>query len=86
MPHYALQARNPYKIQKNLIFLHIHLYMSKFFRTFAAGFLVRTHVHIRTYEQTQQTTIKPNATMSKLIHIDQDYKQWIQDLKITKKN
>ena len=30
-------------------------------------------------------TVKHNqhniATMSKLIHIDQDYKQWIQDLK-----
>ena len=36
--------------------MHIHLYMSKFFRTFAAGFLVRTHIHIRTRRTHNQQT------------------------------
>ena len=40
------------KINKFRTFLLIYLYMSNFFRTFAVGFLVRTHMHIRTYKST----------------------------------
>ena len=40
------------KIQKFRTFPLIYLHISIFFRTFAAGFLMRTHVHIRTYKGT----------------------------------
>ena len=37
--------QNACKIQKFRTFLLIYLHISIFFRTFAAGFLVRTHMH-----------------------------------------
>ena len=39
-------------------FLLIYLHISIFFRTFAAGFLVRTHVHIRTRNAPHQSRTK----------------------------
>ena len=47
------------KINKFRTFLLIYLRISKIFRTFAAGFLVRVCVHTCTYKQTPQITTNP---------------------------
>ena len=65
-PLFALKTSHfPYKIQKFRTFSLIYLHISKIFRTFAAGFLMRTHMHThRIYvhaKPTMPTTTQPRA-------------------------